>query len=369
MIRRVTLLTAALIGVLPFANGNTHAQYFYPYGEGYGGYGFGGWGQTPQGSMAAGMGAFAAGAGQYNYNTAVARSINANTAMQWNNYIWAAQHSLNISHHARMIRERQQVSATADAIEKRLRENPNDVDIQRGDALNAIREQLTYPKVLEGSGLARATGQIPTAMVKAIPFRYAPEMAVICIDRIRNDIPELLKSDAVKSEREAFASAVRRAVNLIRSGDDVPPELVTEVRTTGRTLYSKVETGLPDAPKVQRDKALTYLKNLKALLRMLKSPDFSRALNDLNQYQGTTVGNLIAFMHTYNLRFGPATTQEQQANYRRLYPILRADRDKVLNRLGPSAASETGEVPLPPSPGAIFQGMEDKNLSEGTGKN
>ena len=60
---------------------SARAQYHYP--PGYGGYGWGGWGgggTSSVGSTARGMGAFAAGAGYYNVNTAQARSINAQTA-------------------------------------------------------------------------------------------------------------------------------------------------------------------------------------------------------------------------------------------------------------------------------------------------
>ena len=66
------------------------AQYAYPHG--YGGYGWGGWGgggSTVQGNVASGMGNFAAGAGAYNVQTAQARAMNANTAMQWNDYMYA----------------------------------------------------------------------------------------------------------------------------------------------------------------------------------------------------------------------------------------------------------------------------------------
>jgi hypothetical protein len=361
---RVSRLLVGVAFALAIQGGPAPAQYHYPYGAGYGGYGFGGWGQTPQGATAAGMGAFAAGAGTYNVNTAAARSVNANTAMQWNNYWWSAQHSLNEEHAARMKQERKDINSSADAIQQRLRDNPNDGDIDHGDAENAVLEQLTSPSAFQGSGLARANGQIPAAVVKRIPFRYAPEMAVICIDRLKNDVPALLMSDSVKAEREAFVAAVKKGMAQIKAGQDVSPQIVNEVRTAGIALNDKVQNGLPDATLVERNKATTYLRNMKAFLRMLKSPDFDQAIRELDQYKTTTVGALIAFMHTFNLRFGPATTQEETATYRTLYPLLRADRDKVLAG-GPSAAPAfVPGSPPPPLPG-IFQGIEDKHLDAG----
>ena len=88
MLRR--LRWAAAAAVLLATGGVADAQLSYP--PGYGGYGWGGWGggaHTAGGDQARGMGVFAAGAGTYNLNTAQARSINANTAMQWNQYIYS----------------------------------------------------------------------------------------------------------------------------------------------------------------------------------------------------------------------------------------------------------------------------------------
>lgn len=360
MIRVSRLLFALAIAS---AFGSAHAQYNYPYGAGYGGYGFGGWGATPQGSMAAGMGVFAAGAGQYNAQTAQARSINANTAMQWNSYWDAAQASVNQSHYQRMQRERAQNIQATDAIQDRLRNNPNEVDIDRGDALNAVLQQLTDSRVLAGSGLARADAPLSARTIKGIPFRYAPEMAVICIDRLKNDIPDLLMSNELKTEREAFVAAVKKAVAEIKAGNEVSAQDVEQVRSTGRALYSKVETGLPDATAAERSEAITYLRNLKAFLKMLKTPEFQFALKDLDNYKSTTVGHLLAFMHSFNLRFGPAKTQEEVAVYRNLYPVLRGARDKIYASQGQGPAASSPPPP-PPSPGAIFQGIEDKHLGD-----
>ena len=83
-LKRLALLalTWAVLGITP-----AHARGYPP---GYGAYGWGGWGGvTVGGSTAAGMGAFAAGAGQYNAQTAQARSMNVDTAMKYNDYFWS----------------------------------------------------------------------------------------------------------------------------------------------------------------------------------------------------------------------------------------------------------------------------------------
>ena len=86
---RFTMRVSLLAVVLIVAGSSARAQYNYP--GGYGPMGGGG-GEVPgrrsPGSTAYGMGNFAAGAGAYNEQTAQARSMNANTAMQVNNYMY-----------------------------------------------------------------------------------------------------------------------------------------------------------------------------------------------------------------------------------------------------------------------------------------
>ena len=58
--------------------------------QGWGWEGWGGWSQTPEGSLAQGMGHYYTGAGIFNEKTAIADSINADTLMRWNDYIFQA---------------------------------------------------------------------------------------------------------------------------------------------------------------------------------------------------------------------------------------------------------------------------------------
>ena len=101
---RALQLTGVLGLAFMLSGSSANAQYGYP--GGYGGYGWGGWGggggATPQGDYARGMGAFAAGAGYYNEATAEATAINANTAMNWNEYWYQSQQAVNKKYYARM---------------------------------------------------------------------------------------------------------------------------------------------------------------------------------------------------------------------------------------------------------------------------
>src|SRR5262245_21538646 len=107
------VLAGALAAGMP-----AHAQYAR-YGT-YGWEGWGGTGSTVQGSIATGMGNFAAGAGEYNVQTAQALSINAQTAMQFNDYMYAVNKQNSAINLARRQQQQQKVNETADATAKRL---------------------------------------------------------------------------------------------------------------------------------------------------------------------------------------------------------------------------------------------------------
>ena len=70
----------------------------------------------------------------------------------------------------------------------------------------------------------------------------------------------------------------------------------------------------------------------------------------------TTVGNLIAFMHVYNLRFGAATTPRQKMIYETLYPVLDQVRDRVVTetKLEPTEKAQANPSHL----GDVFSKMD-----------
>ena len=86
---------------------------------------------------------------------------------------------------------------------------------------------------------------------------------------------------------------------------------------------------------------------------MLERPDVEQFLKGLNRYPTTTMGHLITFMHSFNLRFGVAKTPEQEAAYDQIYPMLVQLRDQAqaqgpnpMTGPGPDARPEAGDVDL-----------------------
>ena len=79
---------------------------------------------------------------------------------------------------------------------------------------------------------------------------------------------------------------------------------------------------------------MNYLKGLAGLSRMLERPNVEAVLSELEKIENTTVGNLVAFMHSYNLRF--AAGHDRPSSGR---PIRRSIRSSPhLARQGPRQA-------------------------------
>lgn len=67
-------------------------------------------------------------------------------------------------------------------------------------------------------------------------------------------------------------------------------------------------------------------------------------------------------MHAYSLRFAPATTPKQRAIYRDLYPMARAQRDKILGSPNENE-DEPAASPTPiDNPTAAFYGFDPSHL-------
>ena len=144
---------------------------------------WGGWGGgvgTAQGSMVRGAGVAAAGAGSYNQQTAVARSINANTAMQVNQYMYEVNKTNAKYYYTRSANKQKEASSTGEAIYKRLHDNPDGHDIHTGDALNVVLDELTNPGIYS-QVITGATRPIDTQLVKNIDFEYAANMIAISL--------------------------------------------------------------------------------------------------------------------------------------------------------------------------------------------
>ena len=344
---------AMALAVLP--RGSAEAQWGYGWG------GYGGGASTGQGDMARGMGVLAAGAGQYNEQTAVARSINANTAMQWNQYVYQSQLEANHRYQRRMAEKRYGNAQAREKIAERLRNDPEPRDIHSGDALNAAYDEINDPRVY-AKALAGAKVKIGGQAIRDIPFQYAAAAISTSIHQIltKGSAPAPLKTPDFAPERtqlQALAVAIHKKTDV---GENPDPADITKALSLVEAAETKTERVYP-ANSRQRTESLKYLKALHGLLRMMETPAINLLLSGAEKRPEATLGELMMFMQAYNLRFGPATTPRQREVYDSLYPKLVSLRSQVAPALAgsrptPAAGPDSSEAP------EVFSGMSAQDL-------
>jgi hypothetical protein len=275
-----------------------------------------------QGSIASGMGNFAAGAGQYNVQTAQARSINAQTAMQFNEYMYAVNKQNAATNLARRQQQQKNVNAAADATSKRLRDALDPRDIHTGDALNVVLADLVNPKVYT-QVVEKATTPMASQLVMNINFQHAANMILISLEDVSaRGVPDALATGPLfEPDRRAIRAIVAKGRKEAGSSSQVTPETIQSFRAAVQAAKDKADAAFARGTR-QRAEADNFLKAVLGLSRMLERPDIQEFLKGLKRYPTTTMGHLITFMHSFNLRFGPAKTPEQEATYDQIYPML-----------------------------------------------
>jgi hypothetical protein len=330
---RATLILL-VVGLLGIGSGDARAQYGYP--SGYGGYGWGGWGSTPQSALARGLGYFNMGRGAYNEDTAVARSINADTVMRWNQYAYQSHVTATNSYRARLLARRNSINQARAEIKEQLRDNPSALDITDGNALNLLLEILTNPA--NGSAVRRINTPLRHELISEIPFAYASEGITICLDNMTTNEqwPLALRVDDFKPEREGLRKAVQVALEQDKKGD-LEPATIEAVQAAIDRFRLKFEKLVPPTSPDYLP-ANDTIKAMAGLTKMLYSPKVEEILAELEDYQGTTLGDLLSFMQAFNLRFAPANSFRQRRIYLKLYPLLAEQAN------GPGGTSTVGQT-------------------------
>jgi hypothetical protein len=270
------------------------------------------------------------GAGIYNRETAIARSINYDTMMRWNEYVYLSQKQGTREYLARRNAEIAKDKNAYDALMKRIQENPTAADIISGDALNAALDQLSDPRI-HSSALRLADHQIYAKTIRDIPFRNAAEGVTFSLSQLKASTqwPAVLLDPRFAPEKDEFEALVEEVRKDSTDDGQVTPQTLSKVRSFTRRLKEKL-TAMPLEDNAENQEALKFVKTITALTRLLEKPDIEQVLEELRKIDKTSLSNLLAFMHTFNLRFGPATTPRQREVYSELYPILDQARDRII---------------------------------------
>ncbi len=338
----------------------------------WGHYGWGGWGNTGgstvQGDIARGMGAFAIGSGQYNLDTAAARSMNTDTSMRLNEYLWESNQLARQRNNARAAGDRARNTAALQEMERQVTFEPTRAQIISGDALNAILHQLSNPSI-EGSILkAVADGMTLTPdQVRAIPLKFGSKGVVISAHRLsaEDQWPGTLRGQEFAEQRQAYRQLVEEARDL-PDDQPIPDEIIDRGLTILQQMRGMAQQQLtgPNFAEAER-----FLKGQVGLLHMARDSQVGAVLEkvraQLQQVEEVQLTNAIQFMQVFNVQFGAARdAAEQQLYTQTLYPMLKAARDQVTQQMG-------GELPTTSriaardrgAPTEVFHDMDWKELA------
>lgn len=347
-------LALGLLGSLWGHGTPASAQWGYP--GGYGRWGWGGWGggsivSNPNASFMTGLGNFAQARGQQEVSFAQARAINEQTVEKWNKALRERQRQLDQDN------ARKSAAQAAANAEARTR-----INLENGSTLNRLLDQILE---FNASGVKAYSAQAALApeVLRDIPFEAQTEALSICLDQMTGEDawPRDLQADDLGPARSEVQAAVDAALAEDQKGEirDATTRKVTAAVDKLRTQYLKTA----DQMSIAFAEADTFLRTLGGLSRMLGNPRARPVVQAIESYKQGTVGDLIGFMHAFNLRFGPAKSDRQKAIYAQLEPMLVSVLNDTSGTKDPQAhAAKTGTTdasgqPLQQAALNAFQGM------------
>ena len=188
------------------------------------------------------------------------------------------------------------------------------LELKDGTTLNNLLAQILD---IDPAGLksGRANAPISPAAIREIPFEWDSEAVTFCLDEMTGQgaLPTPLMAPMYAEDRQALHAAVQSALEEDRKGtvSMATVKRINEVIARFRAKFMKnsMETDLG------YEDALTYFTTMASLSRLLNDPSMKDFLAKLGDNEETNVGDLLAFMNSHNLRFGPATTDRQIALY------------------------------------------------------
>jgi hypothetical protein len=281
----------------------------------------------------AGLGSFARGRGAYLLDKAQADAINVETMVKWNKAL-----------HARQVAVREEKQREAEKREAARARRVERMDLRDGITLNNLLTQI-FDMDPAAAKSGRANAPISMRAIQEIPFEWESEAVSICLNQMtaKDSLPEPLMASIYADEREALQAAVKSAIEEDEKGT-VSLETTKRIHEAVAKFRAKFIKNAANFEAGYND-ALNYFTTMASLSRLLNDPSMKMFLEKLESGQDRTVGNLVAFMDTYNLRFGPATSDRQIQIYTMLVPILTAIRDQVKTvEYTPSPPDRTGEA-------------------------
>lgn len=286
-------------------------------------------GSTPQGDILRGEGIFLQGAGSYLYSEAVSNSINVDTSIRLNEYLWNVaknENRENAEHRAAVIDRNRE---NYEKIRRRIRENPDDNDLEKGDALNDLMKQLLDPQIAPSS-FRQSPVLLTGDTVRGIPFFYGPEDATFSMRRLsaKGSWPVGLRGKAFAGERRAYERAFDDALDQQIEGK-LSREAIARVERALGDLVDRLPKVIPPSSDKVYIEARDFLERMRVSKELLKRRAIEQMLGEIDKYSGTSIHDLMVFMQKYNLRFGVPALGYERELYPRLYESMKEQLELV----------------------------------------
>ncbi|MGO9468791.1 MAG: hypothetical protein ACLQVF_32075 [Isosphaeraceae bacterium] len=330
-------MAGAFVLILLLTTRDARAQW------GHGGWGWGGWDTAqikafPVKTFPNDPGFYAMGARIYRYDPRLNPDLVAKYNGQVANTTWNfCQFGPFTKEQAEQLRKRSSKAKDAhnSYLDLRMRrQNPTTAQVENGGALNLAVADLSDPKL---GDLASKAAKVPVAasLIAEVPFTTASERVTLMLDELRAAFKwrQVFPAERFAEVRRTFDELVTRLQNEDQAGD-ISDKTLTEAQEFVSALRAKLKAQPLENPDDQTE-AMKFVTTSSALVGLLRKPDIRPAISALRKLKDTSLGNLLGFLHAYNLRFGPATTPTERAAYHQLFAILDKTRNDVLAEVKP----------------------------------
>ncbi len=295
-----------------------------------------GFAQTIDGDILRGQGQLARGAGWYNLNTAKANAINVNAIRAYNEEV-----RLNYRNRVMFWAEKnegkklstEEAQKRADARLEELRSNPSNDDIRSGEAINVLVGVLSDPSIDPKYWQDKAVGLPGGTTIKNIVFHHYPKKmapnepkVLVSLSRLGKDLewPIYLNNTAFDAERDGYVSAVSKVKRTVLSNKFEPNE-IKALQNSLDKLKQKIETSL-ETKGGYRSQGKEFHSELINATKLFDAENIEWAkyvLQETDQYDATTVEQLIAFMRQYRLMFAAADSPRSTKLYNDLFVSMK----------------------------------------------
>lgn len=290
-------------------------------------------GSTPEGDYLRAMGIAASGLGAYNQQTAIADQINANTMIMLNEYMWSAAKNENLENAARRNAARARNAENYKKRQDRIRDNPDAIDVQNGNALNAKLWELLDPKISDSES-RYAKVPLDPQIVRRIPFQIAEKGQTFSMRRLllKGKWPVAFQDPKCANLRRAYERAVDKALELAFDGK-MKDSAIHEIDKS----IDEIESYLTSSPhladkqhQMETSEARQHVTRLRRIVKAFQIETIQTVLKEIDSYDGTTVEDFRLFVRKYKLTFAPAESPEEKAIYPQLYTALLEHRNKLI---------------------------------------